>query len=459
MRTVSFIFAFIYSFTILAQVQELTLLSHWDDETLPGSSLYNNTYNEVWGFAVNNHEYAIIGSTMGTHIFDVTDPEDIFLREFIAGATASPEIIHRDFHDYKGYLYIVADEGESTLQIVDISNLPEEIEVVYDDNDLLERVHNIYIDTTAAKMYACSSKGGDSSFKAVKIYSLENPANPEKIGQYGVVGGQSFGHVHDAYVENDTAFFNTGGDGLFIIDFSGDDPELIDYFSAVDYPQSGYNHSGWLTEDKEYYYFADETHGTSMKIVKTNNFENFEIIGTFDAGKESEFSIPHNQIVHCGYLYVSYYYEGIQIFDISDPENPVNAFGYVTSNIDPRATYEGAWGVYPFLPSGNIVVSDMQEGLFIFESINSECSAVSSNQNIESNQLRIYPNPATNKLNIDGDVYFNQIDVYSVNGAFISSLFSDSNTFEIPAGVSDGLYFIHATADGTTYQTKILISN
>ena len=130
LRTVSFIFIFIYSFSLFAQVEELNLLSHWDDETLPGSSQFNNTYNEVWGFAVNNHEYAVIGSTMGSHIFDVTDPGNIFLREFIAGETASPQIIHRDYHDYKGYLYIVADEGESTLQIVDISNLPDEINAV-----------------------------------------------------------------------------------------------------------------------------------------------------------------------------------------------------------------------------------------------------------------------------------------------------------------------------------------
>ncbi len=436
----------------------MTLLSHWNDESLPGSAQYNNTYNEVWGFAVNGYEYAVIGSTLGTHIFDITDPEDIFLREFIEGATASSQIIHRDYHDYKGYLYAVADEGESTLQIIDISNLPDEISVVYDDNDLIERTHNIFIDTTASKLYACSAKGGDSAFKAVKIYSLEDPVNPLKIGQYGVIGGQGFGHVHDAYVENDTAFFNVGGDGLMVVDFSDEDPVLLEYFSSLDYPQPGYNHSGWLTEDKEHYYFADETHGTSMKILETNNFENFEVVGTFDAGKETEFSIPHNQIVHCGYLYVSYYYEGIQIFDISDPLNPVNTFEYVTSNIDPRATYEGAWGVYPFLPSGNIIVSDMQEGLFIFKGIDSECAPVSSINSTKIKEVSIYPNPAINEFTFNSNFTFEKVELISVNGVRVCTLFSNSKTYEIPSHVASGLYFIQATSDSETFQSRILVT-
>ncbi len=48
----------------------------WSDSTLPGSFLYDNTYNAVWGYARDGREYGIIGSTMGTHIIDVT-PGDI----------------------------------------------------------------------------------------------------------------------------------------------------------------------------------------------------------------------------------------------------------------------------------------------------------------------------------------------------------------------------------------------
>ena len=38
--------------------------------------MYDNTYNECWGFKINDHEIAVIGSTAGTHFFDVTDPQN-----------------------------------------------------------------------------------------------------------------------------------------------------------------------------------------------------------------------------------------------------------------------------------------------------------------------------------------------------------------------------------------------
>ena len=41
-------------------------------------------------------------------------------------------MIHRDYHDHNGYLYAVCDEGQSTLQIIDLSGLPNDLEVVYD---------------------------------------------------------------------------------------------------------------------------------------------------------------------------------------------------------------------------------------------------------------------------------------------------------------------------------------
>ena len=50
----------------------VTKVYQWQGEDLPASFLYNNTYNAVWGYARDEREYAIIGSTMGTHIIDVT---------------------------------------------------------------------------------------------------------------------------------------------------------------------------------------------------------------------------------------------------------------------------------------------------------------------------------------------------------------------------------------------------
>ena len=65
------------------------------------------------------------------------------------------------------YLYVVCDEGSSsTLQIIDVSNLPNSVNTVYDSNQLFTKSHNIFIDTATAKLYACASN------TAMDIYSL-----------------------------------------------------------------------------------------------------------------------------------------------------------------------------------------------------------------------------------------------------------------------------------------------
>ena len=107
------------------------LLFHWYDSEIPGSNVYDNAYNECWGMVQDGREYAVIGTTLGTHIFDVTEPETAYEAAFVEGAVTGGIIIHRDFHDYNGYLYAVADEG-SSLQIIDITGLPDAVEVVYD---------------------------------------------------------------------------------------------------------------------------------------------------------------------------------------------------------------------------------------------------------------------------------------------------------------------------------------
>ena len=196
------IILFIFQFTSYGQLNT-SLLFNWNDTSLVVSSAYNNTYNEIWGLNINSSEIAIIGSTAGTHFFDVTNPINSLEVAFLAGAYTGTGVIHRDYHDFNGYLYIVCDEGStSTLQIVDISNLPTSINTVYDSNNLFTKSHNIFIDTATAKLYACASNN------AMDVYSLHIPTAPELIYSYSAVG-----HVHDAYVRNDTAFLNSGNQG------------------------------------------------------------------------------------------------------------------------------------------------------------------------------------------------------------------------------------------------------
>jgi choice-of-anchor B domain-containing protein len=381
------IILFIFQFTSYGQLNT-SLLFNWNDTSLVGSSAYNNTYNEIWGLNINSSEIAIIGSTAGTHFFDVTNPINSLEVAFLAGAYTGTGVIHRDYHDFNGYLYIVCDEGStSTLQIVDISNLPTSINTVYDSNNLFTKSHNIFIDTATAKLYACASNN------AMDVYSLHIPTAPELIYSYSAVG-----HVHDAYVRNDTAFLNCGNQGLRIMDFSmvnnmGDQPTQL--ASLTSYPDAGYNHSGWLSDDGTVYAMQDENHGYDMKILDVSDFNNISVIATLNSGVDGQ-SMAHNGIIKDDLLYVAYYHDGLRIFDISDPSSPVQVNNYDTYAPNNHTSYRGAWGVYPNLNSGNILVSDMQSGLYVLEMTSNSTQTI----NILSKNHKIYPNPASNVLNI-----------------------------------------------------------
>ena len=365
--------------------QTATLLYNWQDTTLVDSgSPHYNTYNECWGLVINEREFAIIGSTAGIHFFDVTEPSNSYEVAFVSGANTGSGVIHRDYHDFEGYLYAVCDEGNSsTLQIIDISNLPNSVSTVYDSNALITRSHNIYIDTTSAKMYSCGTNG------TMQVYSLNSPQNPILIHSYNT-------YVHDAYIINDIAYLNCGGNGLIIEDFTmvdalGDQPTQLASFTS--YPDAGYNHSGWLNENKTIYAMFDENHGYDIKILDVSDFTNISVLSTFNSGVDSE-SMAHNGIIKGDLLFISYYHDGLRVFDISDPYNPIQIWEYDTYSSTNYAGYKGAWGVYPNLPSGNIIVSDMQTGLYIFE-----CGTPTI---IIENKLthNLFPNPAATQFKI-----------------------------------------------------------
>lgn len=349
---------------------QAALLGTWSDESLVGSNFYNNIYNEVWGITYGGREYAIIGSTAGTHFIDVTEPASAFEAHFVAGAQQGGQIIHRDYHDRNGFLYAVADEGHSTLQIIDFRGLPGLIEVVYDSDSLISQTHNIFIERNT--MYAFATSGSSIGDHAMRVFDISDPTQPEFIAEYNEFGDLSAGHVHDGYVRNGIAFLNCGGDGMAIVDFNDRlAPKTL--FDLQEYPDQGYNHSGWLSDDGNYYYMADENHTADLKVLDVSEPCSTTVEGTFDAEVSNMLSITHNQIVACNYLYTSFYYDGLQVFDISDPTDPQKVLYYDTYSEPDGQSYKGAWGVYPLLPSGNILVSDMQTGLYILEGPGDGC--------------------------------------------------------------------------------------
>ncbi|MEM1121665.1 MAG: choice-of-anchor B family protein, partial [Bacteroidota bacterium] len=457
---------------LFGQATEATLLGNWQDTSLIGSNAHNNIYNDLWGYATNDHEYAIIGSTAGTHIIDVTDPQGPFEAYFVPGRSVGGQIIHRDYHEYKGFLYVVADEGGPSFQIIDLRKLPVSVHTV--EHAGIGLAHNIFVDTAAARLYAMG--------RDLEIFNIEEPQNPVLIGRHAFIGNNEFRYFHDGYIDNNIAFFNTGNEGLVVADLTDPtNPSIIN--SLTLYPQRGYNHSGWVSTDAQTYYFADENHGSPLKAMDVNNFCDLEVGLTFDGGSTELSSIAHNLIVACDYLYVSYYYDGLRVYDISDQANPKLVSYYDTFAAPNDRRYKGAWGVYPFLPSGNILLSDMQTGLYVFEGMGDNCQTQNresinlqnQNCNLTStadipiwSDLKMSPNPATEKTSLI--VNFPQaldhltISLIDVNGQIIQrqdyrQVLAGKNDFTIllPNSLAKGLYFLSLRSDSFHLTKKLVI--
>ena len=454
---ICFIVCVLFGESKAQEVIQGNLLAQWQQDDIPGSFTFDNAYNEIWGYAINGKEYAILGSTLGTHFIDVTDTDNVFEAFFVEGKESNATIIHRDYHDNDGYLYAVSDEGQSSLQVIDLRFLPDSISIVYDSGQLLTTSHNIFIDEDNDRLYSCAHRGAQTGYSALRVIDIQDPSNPIDLLGTSTFETYSVGHVHDAFVKDNIAYLNCGPHGFGIVDMTNlDSLKLLATLDSDDYPDSGYNHSGWLTEQEDIYYMADENHGLAIKTIDVSDFSEVETVSTFDAGFEFPTAIPHNLIVKGDVLYVSYYYNGLQVYDISERTNPKRIMHYPTSSLPNGDSYEGAWGVYPFLPSGNILVSDMQEGLFVVEDVSNLVSVKSQ----ASEVFGIYPNPVTDQLHVQLNKAMDcNYAIRNVAGRIVASgIINELNTSLSIGSIPVGSYIIEISNEKESYSQKFVVT-
>ena len=80
-------------------------------------------------------------------------------------------------------------------------------------------------------------------------------------------------------------------------------------------------------------------------------------------------AIDHNGFTLGDKYFMSNYRRGLTILDVEDPTTPleIGYFDTLPAPIANSANFDGAWGVHPYLPSGNILVSDINNGLFVLQ--------------------------------------------------------------------------------------------
>jgi len=423
----------------------MELIHHWDEGGTIASADWGNVYNEIWGYAEDGREYAIIGTTEGTHFLDITDPTDPVEVDFVAGAQQGPIVVHRDYHNLDNYLYMVCQEGQSSLQIADLSYLPDSVHVVYDSNEIFRGTHNIFIDTTQAVMYAVFNYvNGINNIVRWQRIDISDPENPSLIDQT-----TSGPYIHDLYVDDGIAFMNRSYTDMAVYDFNQDPPAILGNIDG--YIGQGYNHSGYPTPDLNTYVMGDETHGSPIKILDVSDLSDIEVLSTVSSGINN-LSIAHNQIVHENILYSAYYYDGIYAWSIEDPSEPVLLGFYDTSELMHQQSYEGAWGVYPFLPSGNILVSDMQTGLWIFQ-----LDPVLGTEDSDLDSVSLWPNPASDYINIQANTEVRSFVITSMSGKNVMEGLTKSQSQIDIRELKQGIYVLRLESDRGILNKKFIV--
>lgn len=418
------------------------LIDHWHEDSLM-STILDARYSDCWGYENGDSEYAMIGSTEGVHFFEIENNR-FQARDFVQGKYSSANVIHRDIKTYLNYAYTVCDEGTSSLQIIDLSYLPDSVHVVYENDSTFTRVHNLTIDQTSGLMYVCSvqpSSGGViQPLISMQVYSLLDPENPILVYE----GPNDIPEVHDAYVRDNIAYLNCGFDGFRVYDFSNpSSPQFLQNTSF--YLDQGYNHQGWLSPDGTKYVFADETNGKKLKNCVVDNAHVITIKNQFGTNYEDG-SVPHNVVVTNEFAFVAYYNEGLRIFDLR-PGIPQEVAHYDTyPKYEELFKMNGAWGVYTDLPSQRILVSDRQNGLFL---LNFD-RTLFTNQGIED-ELSVYPNPISSGQNLSIKLEVEEfsdfkLQIFDYLGKLVENRsVVDQSYDKFSVNLSNGMYLLKAS--------------
>lgn len=309
--------------------------------------------SDIWGYVDGlGNEYAVVGNETGTSVVDVTDPTnptEIFY-------SAGEQTIWRDMKVWGDAAYIT-NEGGSGMKIIDLSNLPGPITGadVYQytgSNYPFTTAHNIFIDEVG-QVYITGANNGNGG---AIILDITNPLSPVELGRYNDY------YLHDIFVRGDTLWGGAINDGFFTVADVTDPMNCTTM--ATHLTPTTFSHNVWLSDDGNTLFTTDEVSDAYIASYDVSNIQNISELDLVQSSPGQDV-IPHNTFVKGNYLVTSYYRDGLVIHDATNPANLIEVGNYDTSPAFAGDGFNGAWGVYPYFPSGNIIVSDIENGLFV----------------------------------------------------------------------------------------------
>ena len=345
--------------------------------------------NDVWGWQdpETGREFALVGRTDGLAFVDISDRNNpVFVGDMMK-TEGSPTAAWRDMKVYENHAFVVADaSGQHGMQVFDLTRLRDFAgEPISFDPDLtydrIHSAHNIVMnEETGYAFVVGASAGGETCGGGLHMIDVSEPLNPTFVGCFSdpQTGRASTGYTHDAqcviYRGPDEEYqgreicFGANETALSIADIT--DKENPVALSRAAYPNVGYTHQVWLTEDHEYLYMNDELDVLSGMVDNTRTII-WDVRDLDDPQVAGEYFAPvsasaHNLYIVDHLMYQSNYASGLRIVDISDRDNPQEV-GYLDTApfAEPEPGFTGSWSNFPFFEDGTVAVTSIQEGLYL----------------------------------------------------------------------------------------------
>ncbi len=327
---------------------------------VPGAG--NDYYGDVWGQTINGTDYAFVGSFggRGVAIVDLQSPSAPALATHfnpIRPGTSSTNEVFKDVKVVGDVGYFASDNGGG-VYVVGLANpaSPTTLSRITSatPGGGFNSIHNISVEN--GFLYEADSRTG-----VVKVFDVSDPTTPTHVQDIAV----SSGRIHDVTALNGKLYTSDLNGQTAIYDVSN--VGTTGAASLGSFASGGSTHSNWVTPDGQHLVSARETSNGDIRIYNISDPMNVLLEASIDRSTIGidAFS-PHNPVVMGDLLYVSWYQAGLQVFDISDPTNPLYLDGFDTFP-GVGSTFDGNWGVYPFLGTDRVLLSDLDSGLFIVD--------------------------------------------------------------------------------------------
>ena len=366
------------------------LLSHLPLTSTFGSSSY--AANDIWGWTHDptGREFAILGLRDGTAFVEISDPSNpLYLGKL---PTHTGFSTWRDIKTYNDHAFIVSEASKHGMQIFDLTRLLTTTPVdtttttttatTFEEtayyNQGVKNLHNLAINEDSG--YAYLLGGSNSCSGGLHMVDISNPRKPRYSGCFS-----QDGYTHDAhcvlYAGPDTRYTGkeicvcSNTDTVTIVDVTNKKKPVE--LSRTSYNEYGFTHQGWLSSDHTHFIFGDETdesdfgYKTRTLVLDVSNLKKpnknvQEYLGPSRAIDHNLYIMDYQQD-GTDYIFQANYRAGLRILKVENYDTAdfqeVGYFDIYPS--DDLPNYNGAWSVYPYFPSGTVVVSGMSEGLFV----------------------------------------------------------------------------------------------